>query len=181
MNPRHLAAWIAALTLAGCAHFEGFGGFGGDTAKLRLVSLSGARTEIHELANAECSRRSGALIAIVGLGVKGGLNQGRSLGMPLQGTVQRPTATEIAIPAGKPFTGQFHVDRVSGPRGTNTFYEACTRSFVLTPRAGESYEVQVEQYRGGCTLNVFHLSRERDGSYVRREAANARELKTRCD
>lgn len=176
-----IPAMILGLLLAGCAHFEGFAGFGGDTAKLRLVSLSGARTEIHRLSNTECGGRTGTLIATVGLGVKGGLNQGHSLGMPLQGTVQRPTASEMTIPAGKPFAAQFHVDRVAGPRGTNTFYEACTKSFVLTPEAGENYEVQVEQYRGGCTLNVFQLSRERNGSYVRREAANARELKSRCD
>lgn len=181
MNLRHLAAPIAALTLAGCAHFQGFEGFRGDTAKLRLVSLSGARTEIRQLPNTECVGRTGALLATVGLDVKGGLNQGHSLGMPLQGTVQRPTASEITIPAGKPFAAQFHVNRVAGPRGTNTFYEACTKSFVLTPKAGENYEVQVEQYRGGCALNVFHLSRERNGTYVRREAPNANALTIRCE
>lgn len=178
MKLRKTPVWIAALALAGCAHFEGFGG---NTAKLRLVSLSGARTEIHQLASTDCIGRTGAPIATVGLGVKGGLNQGRSLGMPLQGTVQGATASETSIPAGKPFAAQFHVDRAAGPRGTNTFYEACTKGFVLTPQAGENYEAQVEQYRGGCVLTVFHLSRERNGIYVRREAANARELTTRCD
>ena len=173
-----LIALAACLTLAACAHFEGFGG---DTAKLRLVSLSGARTEIHQLSDTECVGRTGRLIAVVGLGVKGGMNQGHSLRMPLQGTVRQPTASEIAIHADKPFAAQFRVDRVAGPRGTHTFYEACTKSFVLMPQAGENYEARVEQYRGGCALNVFHLSRERNGAYVRREAANAHELTTRCD
>lgn len=172
-----LSAVILSLLVSGCAHFPGFGG---DTAKLRLVSLSGARTEIHQLSDTECVGRTSRLIAVVGLGVKGGVNQGHSLGMPLQGTVQRPTATEIALYADKPFAAQFQVDRMSGPRGTHTFYEACTKSFVLTPQAGENYEVQLEQYRGGCAVNVFHLTRERNGVYVRRKAEDARELTTRC-
>lgn len=176
--PRHLFALATCLALAGCAHFEGFSG---DTAKLRFVSLSGSRTEIHELSNTQCIGRTGVMIATVGLGVKGGMNQGRSMGIPLQETVQRPTASEMAVRAGKPFAAQFQVASAPGPRGTSGFYEACTKSFVLTPKEGENYEAQLEQYRGGCVLNVFRISRERNGSYVRREAENARELKTRCD
>jgi len=167
------------LALAGCAHY--FGPFGGATAKLRLVSLPGSKTEIRELSDTECVGSTGAAIATVGLGVKNGTNQGRSLGMPLQETVQRPTATEIGIRAGRPFAAQFQAARVTGPRGTNWAYEACTRSFVLTAKEGEQYEAQLEQYHGGCVVNVFRLSRERDGSYVRRVAENARELRTRCD
>jgi hypothetical protein len=177
MRLRYLTPLLIVLALAGCAHFEPFGA----TAKLRLVSLSGGRTDIHELRDTNCVGRLDATIATVGLGVKGGLNQGRSLGMPLQDTVQRPTASEMSIRAGQPFAAQFQVARTPGPRGTNSFYEACTRSFVLVPKAGEYYEAQVEQYRGGCVLNVFRISRERDGSYVRRVADGARELKTRCE
>jgi hypothetical protein len=175
---RTLIPLLAAVAIAGCAHLDGFGA---GTAKLRFVSLSGSRTEIHELADTRCIGERGAKIATIGLEVRGGANQGRSLGMPLQDTVQRPTATEISLPAGQPFAAQFQVAGAPGPRGTHSFYDACTKSFVLTPKAGENYEAQVEQYRGGCTLNVFHIHRERNGSYVRRVAENARELKTRCE
>ena len=177
--PRHLIAIAACLALAGCAHY--FEPFGGATAKLRFVSLPGSKTEIHELSNTQCIGNSGAAIATVGLAVKGGTNQGRSQGMPLQETVQRPTASEISIRAGRPFAAQFQAARVPGPRGASWSYEACTRGFVLTAKEGENYEAQLEQYHGGCVVNVFRISRERDGTYVRRVAENARELKTRCE
>lgn len=174
-----LVTLAACLALGGCAHY--FEPFGGSTAKLRFVSLPGSKTDIHELSDTECIGSSGAAIATVGLGVSGGLNQGRSQNMPLQETVQRPTASEITIRAGKPFAARFQAARASGPRGSGWAYEACSKSFTLTAREGEFYEAQLEQYHGGCVINVFRISRERDGSYVRRVADNGRELKARCN
>lgn len=169
----------ASIGLAGCAHY--FEPLGGATAKLRFVSLPGSKTEVHELNDTQCLGTPGAAIAVVGLGVTGGTNQGRSLGMALQETVQRPTASETSVRAGKPFAAQFKASAAPGPRGANWSYPACTKGFVLTPKEGEQYEAQLEQVHGGCVLNVFRLSRERDGSYVRRVAENARELKSRCN
>lgn len=176
---RYLIPLAASLALSGCAHY--FEPMGGATAKLRFVSLPGAKTEIHELSDTQCIGGTGASIATVGLGVSGGKNQGRSLKIPLQETVQRPTASEVSIRAGKPFAAQFRAARAAGPRGANWSYESCTRSFVLTAKEDENYEAQLEQYHGGCVVNVFRISRERDGTYVRRVAENAKELKTRCD
>lgn len=179
LMPRRLVVITACLALAGCAHY--FEPMGGATAKLRFVSLPGAKTEIHELSDTQCIGGTGAAIATVGLGVSNGKNQGRSLSMPLQETVQRPTASEVSIRAGKPFAAQFKAARAAGPRGAIWAYESCSKSFVLTAKEGEHYEAQLEQYHGGCVLNVFRINRERDGSYVRRVAENAKELKTRCD
>jgi hypothetical protein len=65
--------------------------------------------------------------------------------------------------------------------GAQGFHPACTKSFMITAREGDNYEVQLEQYLGGCVLNVFRITREKDGSYVRRIADNAHELKKRCN
>lgn len=173
-----LLALFACLGLVGCAHPPGWGG---DTARLRLVSLSGARTEIRQLAPGDCPDRPTTLLAVLGLGVRDGVNQGRSERMPLQDSVLPATATELVIPAGRPFAARFQVASAPGPRGTDTVYPACVKSFVLTPAAGENYEVQVEQFRGGCVLNVFHLDRLQDGRYVRRETRAGRELRRPCE
>ena len=167
------------LLLAGCAQY--FEPIGGATARLRFVSLPGSKTEIHELNNTQCLGGKGAAIATVGLAVSGGLNQGRSQRMELQETVQRPTASEISLRAGKPFAAQFKAHSAPGPRGANWDYPACTKGFVLTPKEGEQYEAQLEQVHGSCVINVFRISRERDGSYVRRVAETGHELKTRCN
>jgi hypothetical protein len=180
VHPRILVvALLLPAALAGCANY--LEPFGGAAAKLRFVSLPGNRTEIRELPDSDCVGSAGASIATVGLSVTGGHNQGRSQGMPLQETVQRPTASETVVRAGKPFAAQLQASKSAGPRGANWSYEACTKSFVLTPKEGENYEAQLEQYRGGCVINIFRISRERDGTYVRRVAETGRELKTRCN
>ena len=181
MIMRHTAflAAFATLALAGCAHYVE--PFGGTTAKLRVVSLPGSATEVRELDDTQCIGSTGALIASLGLSVKNGTNQGRSLHMPLQDGVPRLAGGELTIRAGQPFAAQFKAKATSGPKGAGWDYPACARSFVLTAKEGEYYEAQLEQLHGGCQLNVFRISRERDGSYVRRVAENARELKTRCN
>lgn len=176
---RRIFAVTACLALAGCAHY--FEPMGGATAKLRFVSLPGSKTEIHELSDTECAGNNAGAIATVGLGVTSGKNQGKSQGMPLQETVQRPTASETIIRAGKPFAARMQAARTAGPRGSNWAFEACSKSFVITAREGEFYEAQLEQYHNGCVINVFRINRERDGSYVRRVADNAHELKARCN
>lgn len=178
MRMRLLAPAIVLL-LGACAHY--FEPLSGTTAKLRFVSLPGAKTEISELAETRCAGRAGATIAVVGNAVKDGKNQGKSLGMPLQETVARPTASEARIRANQPFAAQLKAHAAPGPKGAGWDYPACTRSFVLTAKEGENYEAQLEQLHGGCQLNVFRLTREKDGSYVRRVAENARELKTACN
>lgn len=176
---KNLLALLVVLLLAGCAHY--FEPLSGATAKLRFVTLPGARTEVSELSETQCAGHPGATIAVLGNAVRDGTNQGRSLGMPLQETVARPTASETRIPAGQPFAAQFKANAAPGPKGAGWDYPACTRSFVLTAKEGESYEAQLEQLHGGCQLNVFRITREKDGSYVRRLAEHARELKTRCN
>lgn len=170
---------LPTLLLAGCAHY--FEPMGGASAKLRFVSLPGAKTEISELAETHCAGRPGATIANVGMAVRDGANQGRSLSMPLQESVPRATASEARIRAGQPFAAQLKASAAPGPKGAGWDYPACTRSFVITAKEGENYEAQLEQLHGGCQLNVFRITREKDGSYVRRVAENARELKTRCN
>jgi hypothetical protein len=177
----HMRLPLLAITLllAGCAHY--FEPLGGATARLRFVSLPGTKTEISELAETRCAGQPGATIAIVGNTIKDGTNQGRSLAMPLQETVARPTASETRIRAGQPFAAQLKASAAPGPKGAGWDYPACTRSFVLTAKEGENYEAQLEQLHGGCQLNVFRITREKDGSYVRRVAENAHELKARCN
>jgi hypothetical protein len=168
-----------ALLLAGCAQY--FGPIGGATANLRFVSLPGNKTEIHELSDAHCIGSLGPMIAVVGHTVSNGPGQGRSLGMPLQETVPRPIASEVRISASQPFAAQMSAVKGPGPTGTPGFHPACTKSFVLRAKEGDDYEVQLEQYLGGCVLNVFRITREKDGSYVRRLANNAHELKKHCN
>lgn len=169
---------VCALALSGCAHYAD--PFTGPTAKLRVVSLPGSATEVRELDDPRCVGRPGVLVAQLGISVKNGANQGRSLHMPLQESVPQAAASEINVRAGQPFAAQFKLSASPGPRGLGWSYPACVKSFVLTPKEGEQYEAQVEQLHGACHLNVFRLSRERDGSHVRRVAENGRELKARC-
>lgn len=170
---------IFTLALAGCAHY--IEPIGGATAKLRVVSLPGNATEVRELNDTHCVGSSAGLIASLGLSVKNGTNQGRSLHMPLQDGVPRLAAGELNIRAGQPFAAQFKANAASGPKGAGWSYPACSKSFAFTPKEGEYYEAQLEQLNTGCQINVFRISRERDGSYVRRIAEQSRELKTRCN
>lgn len=177
---RHTALLAAffALALAGCAHY--IEPLGGATAKLRVVTLPGSATEVRELNDTQCAGGAGALIARLGLKVQNGVNQGRSLHIPLQEGVPRLAASELHIRAGQPFAAQFKAQAAPGPKGAAWAYPACTRSFVLTPQPGAYYEVQLEQIHDACQLNVFRLSREKDGTYVRRIAETGRELKANC-
>ena len=167
---------LVGILLAGCTHY--IEPLGGSSAKLRFVSLPGNPTEIHALEDQRCT---GTLIAKLGLSVKDGANQSRSLHMPLPESIPRAATTELAVRANQPLTAQFKVVSGRGPQGADWSYAACNKSFVLTPKPDELYEAQLEQQAGGCQLNIFRITREKDGSYVRRIAPHAQVLKARCN
>lgn len=167
------------ILLSGCAHYVE--PFGGSSAKLRLVTLPGNPTEVHVLDDPRCIGNPGKLIAKLGLSVKDGTNQGRNLQMPLQDGIPRLTATELGVHVNQPFAAQFKAAGGRGPKHADWSYPACSKSFVIAPKDNENYEVQLEQLAEGCILNVFRISREKDGSYVRRIAPNAQVLKARCN
>jgi hypothetical protein len=169
---------LAAL-LAGCAHYVE--PLGGSTAKLRLVSLPGNTTEIRELENPRCVGNFGAVVAQLGLNVKDGKNQGRSLQMPLHDPLPRAATSELNVRAGQPIALLFKASSGRGPKVADWSYPACNKSFSLIPQEGELYEAQFEQLQNECQLNVFRISREKDGSYVRRLASNAKLIKARCN
>lgn len=177
MAPAAYRALLALLpaALAGCAHY--MPPLSGPTAKLRFVTSPGLRTEVHALpADAGCMGRTDTTIAVLGERVEGSA-QGRSLGMPLADALPPRSMSEISIPAGTPFAARLGASKGPGPAGENWNYPACARGFTLVAREGEYYEALIEQFRSGCQLNVFRLSREKDGTYVRRVAPQARELK----
>ena len=172
-----LLTWL--ILLSGCAQYVE--PLGGSSAKLRLVTLPGNTTEVHALEDPRCIGNPGKLIAKLGLKVKDGTNQGRSLQMPLHEGFARATATELGVHINQPFAAQFKTVAGRGPNHADWSYPACSKSFVINPKENESYEVQFEQLAEGCLLNVFRISRERDGSYVRRIAPNTQVLKARCN
>ena len=172
-----LLTWL--ILLSGCAQYVE--PLGGSSAKLRLVTLPGNTTEVHAREDPRCIGNPGKLIAKLGLKVKDGTNQGRSLQMPLHEGFARATATELGVHINQPFAAQFKTVAGRGPSHADWSYPACSKSFVINPKENENYEVQFEQLAEGCLLNVFRISREKDGSYVRRIAPNTQVLKARCN
>lgn len=172
---------LLALTalFAGCTHY--IEPLGGSSAKLRLVSLPGNTTEIRELENPRCIGNGGALVAKLGLKVKDGPNQGRSLQMPLHDPLPRAATSELSVRANQPIAMLFKAGSGRGPKVADWSYPACNKAFSLTAKEGELYEAQFEQLQNDCQLNVFHISREKDGSYIRRLAGNAKPVKARCN
>mgnify|MGYP001563222443 CR=1 FL=1 len=175
---RSLLIALATL-LASCAHY--IEPIGGGTAKLRLVSLPGNSTEIRELDDPRCIGNSGALVAKLGLNVKDGKNQGRSLQMPLQDPLPRAATSELYVRANQPIAMLFKASSGRVSKVADWPYPACNKSFTLTAKEDELYEAQFEQLQNDCQLNVFRISREKDGSYIRRLATNAQILKARCN
>lgn len=167
MRTSPFSFFCIVLMLQGCAHYTP--PLAGPTAKLRFVSLPGNKTEIHALLDARCDSTPGTMIAVVGEALRNQTGQGRSVGVPLDDPSSRSNASEITIRSGQAFAAELKAAKGPGPGGVKWSYERCTKRFVLTPKEGMSFEAQLEQYNGGCTLNVFRISREA-GSYVRRLA-----------
>lgn len=167
MRGSPFSSLIVLLLLQGCTHYTP--PFAGPTAKLRFVSLPGNKTEIHALVDARCDSTPGATIAVVGEALRNAAGQGRSVGIPLSDPTSRSNASEITLRSGQAFAAQIKAAKAPGPTGANWHYEQCNKRFVLTPQEGMHFEAQLEQYHGGCTLNVFRISREA-GTYVRRVA-----------
>ena len=151
----------------GCTHYTP--PLTGPTAKLRLISLPGNKTEIHALADARCDSALGTPIALVGQALRNEAGQGRSVGVPLDDPSSRSNASEITIRSGQAFAVQISAAKAPGPGGAKWYYEKCSKRFVLTPKEGRKFEAQLEQYNGGCTLSVFRIGREA-GNYIRRVA-----------
>ena len=142
---------FALFALQGCTHY--LPPLAGPTAKLRFVTLPGNKTEIHALNEARCESAPGASIALLG-----GADPAAST-----------NAREIAVRSDQGFAAQIKAASGAGPGGAKWAYAKCSKRFVLHPKEGASYEAQLEQYNGGCTLNVFRINRE-SGTYVRRLA-----------
>lgn len=175
MHASTLVLFFAILALHGCTTYTP--PLSGPTANLRFFTLPGNKTEIHVLDEARCDSTPGATIAILGQALHNETGQGQSVGMPLGDSVPKARASEIAIRSGQAFAAQMKAAAAPGPNGENWVYGKCRKRFVLKPKEGRNYEAQLEQYNGGCTLNVFRLSREA-GTYVRR-LADAAEVQ-RC-
>jgi len=175
---RRISLLLVISLLAGCSHY--IEPIGGNTAKLRIVSLPGNPTEIHTLDQTTCIGQPDKLVAKLGLNIKDGVNQGRSLEMNLPEGLPRASIAELRIDASTPSAFRIKASAAKGPRGAGWSYPACIKSFRLTPKPDEQYEAQLEQQPGECQINIFRLSREKDGSYVRRIASNAEPLKHRC-
>lgn len=167
MRSSHLLFLFILLALQGCTHYTP--PLSGPTANLRFVSLPGNKTEIHTLNDARCDSTPGSTIAVVGEALRNETGQGRSVGMPLSDLSSRTNASEIAIRSGQAFAAQMKAAPGPGPSGAKWAYGKCSKRFVLNPKEGMNYEAQLEQYNGGCTLNVFRIGREA-GTYVRRLA-----------
>ncbi len=167
MRPNSPILLFLVLALHGCTTYTP--PLSGPTANLRFFTLPGNKTDIHELKEARCDSTPGATIAVLGQTLHNETGQGRSVGMPLGDTVPKTNTSEITIRSGQAFAAQMKAVSAPGPNGENWAYGKCRKSFVLKPKEGMNYEAQLEQYNGGCTLNVFRLSREA-GTYVRRLA-----------
>ena len=167
MRNTHFPLLLVFLLFQGCTHYTP--PLAGPTAKLRLISLPGNKTEIHALVDARCDSAVGTPIALVGEALRNGAGQGRSVGVPLDDPSSRSNASEITIRSGQAFGVQMKAAKAPGPGAANWSYEKCSKRFILTPKEGMNFEAQLEQYNGGCTLNLFRINREA-GSYVRRVA-----------
>ncbi len=167
MRATQLSLLFILLALQGCTHYTP--PLSGPTANLRFVSLPGNKTEIPALNDARCDSTPGSTIAVVGEALRNETGQGRSVGMPLSDLSSRTNASEIAIRSGQAFATQIKAAQGPGPGGVKWDYGKCSKRFLLTPKEGMNYEAQLEQYNGGCTLNVFRIGREA-GTYVRRLA-----------
>ena len=167
MRFSQLSLLFILLALQGCTHY--MPPLSGPTANLRFVSLPGNKTEIHALNDARCESTPGSTIAVVGEALRNETGQGRSVGIPLNDPASRTNASEITIRSGQAFAAQMNAAPGPGPSGAKWAYGKCSKRFVLTPKDGMNYEAQLEQYNGGCTLNVFRIGREA-GTYVRRLA-----------
>lgn len=167
MRSSQLLFLFIILALQGCTHYTP--PLSGPTANLRFVSLPGNKTEIHVLDDARCDSIPGSTIAVVGEALRNETGQGRSVGMPLSDLSSRTNASEIAIRSGQAFAAQMKAAHGPGPSGAKWAYGKCSKRFVLNPKEGMNYEAQLEQYNGGCTLNIFRIGREA-GTYVRRLA-----------
>jgi len=167
MHSTRLSLLFILLALQGCTHY--IPPLSGPTANLRFVSLPGNKTEIHALNDARCDSTPGSTIAVLGEALRNETGQGRSVGMPLSDLSSRTNASEIAIRSGQAFAAQIKAAQGPGPSGVKWSYAKCSKRFVLNPKEGMNYEAQLEQYNGGCTLNVFRIGRE-SGTYVRRLA-----------
>lgn len=143
--------FVILLALQGCTHY--LPPLAGPTAKLRFVTLPGNKTEIHALNEARCESAPGASIAALG-----GPDPAAS-----------SNAREITVRSDQGLAVQMKAAAGAGPGGAKWAYAKCSKRFVLVPKESVSYEAQLEQYNGGCTLNVFRLSRE-SGTSVRRLA-----------
>ncbi len=174
MRSTQLALVCLILALQGCANY--LPPLTGPTANLRFYTLPGNKTEIHELDKPRCDSALGKKIAIVGQAVHNETGQGRSVGMPLGDLIPKASSSEITIRSGQAFAAQMQAAAAPGPNGVSWAYAQCSKRFVFHPKQGMNYEVQIEQYDGGCTLNVFRISREA-GAYVRQLANNE---VTRC-
>ena len=167
MRSTQLALLGIALALQGCSQY--LPPLTGPTAQLRFFTLPGNKTEIHTVGEARCDGAPDASIAVLGESQHNATGQGRSLGMPLGDVIPKANSSEITIRSGQAFAAQMKAVAAPGPRGADWSYEKCRKRFVLKPKEGVNYEAQLEQYDGGCTLNVFRLSHEA-GTYVRRLA-----------
>ena len=167
MRNTQLPSLLVFLLFQGCTHYTP--PLTGPTAKLRFISLPGNKTEIHALVDARCDSILGTTIAVVGEALRNEAGQGRSVGVPLDDPSSRSNASEITIRSGQALAVQMKAEKAPGPGGVKWSYEKCSKRFVLTPKEGMNFEAQLEQYNGGCTLNIFRISREA-GTYVRRVA-----------
>ena len=164
---RSLFLILLTLLFNGCAQYTP--PLSGPTAQLRFVSLPGNKTEIHTLDNARCESAPDAMIAVVGEMLHNETGQGRSVGMPLADSFSKASTSEITLRSGQAFAAQIKATPGPGPNGAKWSYGKCSKRFILSPKESMQYEAQLEQYNGGCTLNVFRINREA-GAYVRRLA-----------
>lgn len=158
---------LSLLALQGCATY--LPPLTGPTAKLRFVTLPGNKTDIHTLDDARCDSPVDATLAVLGEKIANDSSQGRSGGIPLNDYGARANAREITIRSGQVFAAQMKAAQGPGPSGVKWDYAKCSKRFLLTPKEDAYYEAQLEQYNGGCTLNVFRIGKE-SGTYVRRLA-----------
>ena len=101
--------------------------------------------------------------------------------MPLHDPLPRAATSELNVRANQPIAMLFKASAGRGPKVADWSYPACNKAFSLTAKEGDLYEAQFEQLQNDCQLNMFRISREKDGSYIRRLATNAQPLKAHCN
>ena len=164
MRSTLLALLYLTLAVQGCTQYTP--PLSGPTANLRFLTLPGNKTEIHVLEEARCDSAIGASVAVIGQALHNETGQGRSVGMPLGELLNKANVSETIIRSGSAFAAQIEAAAAPGPKGESWRYEKCRKRFVLKPKVGVNYEIHIEQYQEGCTLNAFRLTREA-GTYVR--------------